>query len=121
MLRVEIGQTEYKPQVHLSEFLYKGAVWAGVNLLREQNEYGSTIWLSSGDGGVSLENSFVSAGGAATILEPLVHDWSPQTSTSNSAPEDPTETLAKLAKLHDAGVLTDEEFTAKKQEILARV
>lgn len=29
--------------------------------------------------------------------------------------------IRKLAELHDAGILTDEEFTAKKTEILARV
>ena len=121
LLRVEIGQTEHRPQVHVSEFLYKGVLWAGVNLALEHTQYGSTIWLSSEDGGVSLENSFVGAAGAATILEPLIHDWNPQTSAAPSAPEDPTETLAKLAKLHDAGVLTDEEFTTKKTEILNRI
>lgn len=46
--------------------------------------------------------------------------------------EDPTAALAELtqvvvhqikmlAKLHDEGVLTDEEFTAKKQELLSRL
>jgi hypothetical protein len=29
--------------------------------------------------------------------------------------------LAKLAELHKAGALTDEEFTAKKREILNRM
>lgn len=37
-----------------------------------------------------------------------------------SAP-DPTEQLAKLADLHKAGVLTDEEFTAKKTELLKKI
>jgi hypothetical protein len=36
-----------------------------------------------------------------------------------AAPEqDYTEELAQLAKLHEQGVLTDEEFAAKKKEIL---
>ncbi|TXK17817.1 SHOCT domain-containing protein [Homoserinibacter sp. GY 40078] len=34
---------------------------------------------------------------------------------------DVTEQIAKLASLRDAGVLTDEEFTTKKAELLARL
>ena len=34
------------------------------------------------------------------------------------AEEDPTEQLAKYAKLHEQGVLTDEEFAAAKAKIL---
>ena len=29
--------------------------------------------------------------------------------------------VRKLAELHEEGILTDEEFTAKKQELLARL
>ncbi|MFL6726338.1 MAG: SHOCT domain-containing protein, partial [Sphingomicrobium sp.] len=29
--------------------------------------------------------------------------------------------IKRLAELHDAGILTDEEFSAKKQELLARL
>jgi hypothetical protein len=29
--------------------------------------------------------------------------------------------IKELAKLHEAGILTDEEFTAKKTELLARL
>lgn len=32
--------------------------------------------------------------------------------------EDPLETIAKLAALRDQGILTEEEFTAKKQQLL---
>jgi Short C-terminal domain len=37
-----------------------------------------------------------------------------------AAPAEPsdTEQLTELAKLHDQGILTDEEFAAKKKEIL---
>lgn len=34
---------------------------------------------------------------------------------------DPTDQLQRLAELRDAGVLTEEEFTAKKTEILGRL
>ena len=29
--------------------------------------------------------------------------------------------IKRLAELHEAGILTDEEFSAKKQELLARL
>lgn len=38
-----------------------------------------------------------------------------------SAQDDPMEALEKLGKLKTAGVLTDEEFQAKKAELLARI
>ena len=34
------------------------------------------------------------------------------------AESDPTAELTQLAQLHDQGILTDEEFTAKKAQIL---
>jgi hypothetical protein len=34
---------------------------------------------------------------------------------------DPFEAMAKLSALHDAGVLTEAEFVAKKQELLDRL
>lgn len=55
----------------------------------------------------------------AKILE-LVN--SPKTAASTAAATpDPTEQLAKLADLHKAGVLTDEEFTTKKAELLRKI
>jgi hypothetical protein len=36
------------------------------------------------------------------------------------AAEDPVDLLAKLGKLRDAGVLTEDEFAAKKAELLGR-
>lgn len=38
-----------------------------------------------------------------------------------SSPQDPTSTLATLAKLHADGVLTDEEFEAKKTKLLGEI
>ena len=35
-----------------------------------------------------------------------------------AAPEDPTAQLQQLAQLHDQGILTDEEFAAKKKQLL---
>ena len=39
----------------------------------------------------------------------------------NTKQEDPLETIAKLAKLKEQGVLTEEEFTQKKQELLKKI
>ena len=44
-----------------------------------------------------------------------------QTTPSASSQLDPTEQLGKLADLHKAGVLTDEEFAEKKAELLKRI
>ena len=41
--------------------------------------------------------------------------------SSSEQPTDPVDQLERLGKLHAAGVLTDEEFSAKKSEILARL
>ena len=38
-----------------------------------------------------------------------------------SSPQDPTDTLATLARLHAEGVLTDEEFEAKKAKLLGEI
>jgi Short C-terminal domain/Bacterial PH domain len=64
-------------------------------------------------------------------VEPLVHairlavEAAPAvpaaTGTTPAATIDPFEALAKLAALKDSGVLTEEEFTAKKQQLLDRL
>jgi hypothetical protein len=43
-----------------------------------------------------------------------------QTPTPSAAPDAPSdvEQLEQLAQLHEQGILTDEEFAAKKQQIL---
>ena len=40
---------------------------------------------------------------------------------SRPSSEDPAESLRKLAELRDAGVVTSEEFEAKKAELLGRL
>jgi Short C-terminal domain len=48
------------------------------------------------------------------------YDEPQQAAPAPAAPAEPsdTEQLTELAKLHDQGILTDEEFAAKKKEIL---
>ncbi|WP_284763572.1 SHOCT domain-containing protein [Arthrobacter sp. efr-133-R2A-63] len=45
----------------------------------------------------------------------------PQTDQMSITTRDVTEMLSKLAALHEAGILTDDEFSAKKAELLARL
>lgn len=52
------------------------------------------------------------------ILELMNHSPS---ALSPSTQSDPTEQLRKLADLHKAGVLTDDEFATKKAELLKRI
>ena len=58
------------------------------------------------------------------VAHPSSAAVTPPLATSAAAPpsaEDPYEQLAKLAKLRDAGVVTEDEFAAKKQELLERM
>lgn len=45
----------------------------------------------------------------------------PQAEATKGSAEDPLALLEKLARLRDAGVLTEEEFSAKKTEVLGRL
>lgn len=45
----------------------------------------------------------------------------PLTPSGTQQADDPTEAIRKLAELRDAGVLTPEEFEAKKTELLGRI
>lgn len=56
--------------------------------------------------------------GSMPVTQPTPQ-MQPEAST-HSTP-DPIEQLAQLGKLHEAGVLTDEEFSSKKAEILSRM
>jgi hypothetical protein len=42
-------------------------------------------------------------------------------STSIPSTEDPLQQLAKLGKLKEAGVITEEEFQEKKKELLKKI
>lgn len=75
-------------------------------------------------------NSSSISGIVKSDLEPLANAVRQGMSTQQTAPssappaavaDDPIEVLQKLASLRDAGVLTEEEFTAKKQDLLGRM
>jgi hypothetical protein len=61
---------------------------------------------------------------AADWVQPVRAPQSLAAGTSAPAaqpPEDVAATLRKLASLHDEGLLTDEEFAAKRAEVIARI
>ncbi len=60
----------------------------------------------------------VEEGSAASAAAPPQAAPAPPSAAPGAASGDYVEELKQLASLHDAGILTDEEFTAKKQQIL---
>jgi len=85
----------------------KTMVWTHVNVIAS----GQTIEFKS--------NEWMGPALKAKILE-LVNAPKSSPSAVAAAP-DPAEQLAKLAELHKAGVLTDEEFSTKKAELLKKI
>ena len=59
----------------------------------------------------------------ARILKSKILELKNALQTTSAVPTqlDPTEQLGKLADLHKAGVLTDDEFAEKKAELLKRI
>lgn len=59
------------------------------------------------------------------VLSPLWTRYEAAKRAAESAPApsagDPVALLARLGELRDAGVLSDEEFAAKKAELLSRM
>jgi hypothetical protein len=75
-------------------------------------------------------NSASISGVVKSDLEPLAdavrqgmaaEHAAPPTAPPAASADDPYEALRKLASLRDAGVLTEEEFDAKKQDLLGRI
>lgn len=69
----------------------------------------------------SLARAFVSLLQLAINQPAGAPPQSPTPSASAPPSDDPMAMLTKLGALRDAGVLTEEEFIAKKTEILARI
>ena len=66
------------------------------------------------------EKDAQAAGAEQQYAEPQPQ-YAPPPPPPPAAAADPTEELTKLAQLHSQGILTDEEFSAKKAQIRARV
>lgn len=72
------------------------------------------LWLN--------KSNFADARAGAVVIRRLMSQAHEprQAATAPAAPPDPLEQLRKLGELRDAGVLTAEEFEAKKTELLGR-
>lgn len=63
-----------------------------------------------------LTDSLIPADGV-----PYKENKSPQVRVNTSSATDSADAIAKLAKLHEQGILTDEEFQQKKTELLTKM
>jgi len=101
------GLEEFRLQQLTSVGMTGGLMWAAINL----TVAGATQ---------SIEN--VDKTDAKRVV-PAIRDAISRAQASPVASEGPDviAQIAKLKELHDAGILTDEEFGAKKAELLARL
>lgn len=74
---------------------------------------------AANEGGLAGMGAGMGAG--FTMAQAMGSSMSQSIASSNAKSEDPLETIAKLAKLKDQGILTEEEFTQKKQELLKKI
>ena len=84
-----------------------------------RSAFGRQTFDAAGD-----ENSMVFTRKGQPQLEALRHAVEASLATTSTAaptPSDPYEQLRKLAELRDAGILSEEEFSAKKAELLGRL
>jgi len=70
---------------------------------------------------VELEKMRASAGGVVVHAPPVMHPVAQPIAAPAAPAEDPMASLAQLKKLRDADLISDEEFSSKKAEILARL
>ena len=101
----------------------KAAITVGmeipVKLLPDQPERVAVQWDAQ-------QASIAAAGGdMAAVMSGMqatyggVADQAMRQAQANAAAEDPTAKLQKLSQMRDSGLITEEEFAAKKKEILA--
>ena len=74
--------------------------------------------------GNSAKMKWIKAGDVRAFVDTVksqMESAKSSTESSSEQPTDPIEQIERLSKLHAAGVLTDDEFTSKKAQILARL
>ncbi len=87
----------------------------------QQQSSGASLTFSSQHGLVAVTSlPVVSAGGVPQAASPPVHEKLVSTH-SGTREADVFATIEKLAQLHAKGILSDEEFAAKKAELLNRL
>lgn len=100
-----------------------GGGWSGKKYasVKERDSAPNTYVFSKIGDGETKTQQVVNA-----IREQITLSHLPKTTVAQAAPvnqpvPDIAEQIKKLASLHDAGILTDEEFEAKKAELLSRM
>jgi hypothetical protein len=94
----------------LESFEPKRDLWAETLPAKEDKDLGSAL--------AELESAVK---GLAAVMKPDGIREAPADNGSGDHDEDPYEGLRRIQELHDAGVLTAEEFAAKKAELLQRI
>jgi len=94
----------------LENFEPKRDLWAETLPAKDDKDLGSAL--------AELESA---VRGLASVMKPDGLRKAPVNNGSSDHDEDPYEDLRRVQQLHDAGVLTAEEFAAKKAELLRRI
>jgi hypothetical protein len=86
-------------------------LWAETKPPREDQDLGGAI--------DELESAVKDL--ATAMKATAVHQDTETAAPSRTNDDDPIEALRNVQELHDSGALTDEEFRAKKAELLERI
>lgn len=79
---------------------------------------GASIEIVASNNKASVEKLYIPiAQELKTLIDSLLHS-TPTKTTSTETPVDVADQIKKLADLRDAGILTEDEFNAKKKQLL---
>jgi len=86
-------------------------------------KHATTVIVKTGQGNVSFQ--ILAQNLSASAVSAQIALYTPATfgevATPEPAASSTTEALTLLAQLHDSGLLTDDEFAAKRAEVIARI
>jgi hypothetical protein len=91
-----------------------------LGLAARRREWSAIVDISTAEGELVFEVIGEAAPALRAKLEPFLRELV-HPSEAAATPDGPPELLAKLADLHAAGVLTDDEFSEKKKTLLGRI
>jgi hypothetical protein len=92
-----------------------------INGFSQQQSSGASLAFSSSHGLVDIANLPVVSTDEASQAESLPTQEKPVSTQSVAGEADVLVTIEKLAQLHAKGILTDDEFAAKKKELMGRL
>ncbi|WP_345817134.1 SHOCT domain-containing protein (plasmid) [Paraburkholderia sp. PREW-6R] len=93
-----------------------------INGFSQQQSHGASLTFESQQGKVAVASlPVVAAGGVSHPASPTVRNEPASTHSGARGEPDTLATIEKLAQLHAKGVLSDDEYAAKKTELLSRL